>query len=221
MTKPKANRLTTNRSPNVLTVISTSDKPHAAQVAELALDGVTSNAITARTFTGTVYGELDLTECVSALKECAKRVHDGELAYLETTLTAQAANLNAMFNELARRAMLNMGEHLDATDRYMRLALKAQSQCRATLETLAAIKNPPIVFARQANITNGPQQVNNGYPSSGSHVTRAGKSEKMKNELLEGQDHGNVDNRASLKTGGAHSTLATMEPIHRATNSRR
>jgi hypothetical protein len=31
-------------------------------------------------------------------------------------------------------------EYLDATDRYLRLALKAQGQCRATLETLAAIK---------------------------------------------------------------------------------
>jgi hypothetical protein len=30
-----------------------------------------------------------------------------------------------------------------------------------TLETLATIKNPPVVFARQANIAQGPQQVNN------------------------------------------------------------
>jgi hypothetical protein len=42
----------------------------------------------------------------------------------------------------------------------MRMALKAQSQCRQTLETLATIKNPPVVFARQANIAQGPQQVN-------------------------------------------------------------
>jgi hypothetical protein len=37
----------------------------------------------------------------------------------------------------------------------MRFGLKAQAQCRATLETLAAIKNPPTVFARQANIADG------------------------------------------------------------------
>lgn len=30
------------------------------------------------------------------------------------------------------------------------------------METLANIKNPPLVFARRANISNGPQQVNNG-----------------------------------------------------------
>ena len=63
---------------------------------------------------------------------------------------------------MARRAAANMGEYLPATETYLRLALKAQSQCRATLETLAAIKNPPIIFAEQANVTTGPQQINNG-----------------------------------------------------------
>lgn len=40
-----------------------------------------------------------------------------------------------------------------------RMALKAQNQCRMTLETLATIENPPVVFARQANVTTGPQQI--------------------------------------------------------------
>ena len=79
-----------------------------------------------------------------------------------TTILTRGVALNAMFAELARRAALNMGQHLDVTDRYLRLALKAQSQSRATIETLAAIKNPPTVFARQMNVAHGPQQVNNG-----------------------------------------------------------
>jgi hypothetical protein len=57
-------------------------------------------------------------------------------------LVAQAASLNSIFTELARRAGLNMGEYIGATESYMRLALKAQAQCRATIETLAAMKNP-------------------------------------------------------------------------------
>lgn len=76
-------------------------------------------------------------------------------------LNAQVNALNAIFAELSRRAALNMGEYPAATERYLRLAFKAQSHCRATVETLAAIKNPPTVFAKQANIANGPQQVNN------------------------------------------------------------
>jgi hypothetical protein len=43
----------------------------------------------------------------------------------------------------------------------MRIALRAQSQCRATLETLGTIKNPPTVFVKQTNVTSGPQQINN------------------------------------------------------------
>ena len=70
---------------------------------------------------------------------------------------AQAVALNTIFGELARRSALNMGEHLDASERYMRLALKAQGQCRATLQTLADIKNPrPVSFVNHANITTGP-----------------------------------------------------------------
>lgn len=34
-------------------------------------------------------------------------------------------------------------------DAFMRTALKAQNQCRMTLETLATINNPPLVFANQ------------------------------------------------------------------------
>lgn len=45
----------------------------------------------------------------------------------------------------------------------------AKRRCRATLETLAVIKSPPSVFAKQANMANGPQQVNN--------VTRVGTLE--------------------------------------------
>ena len=47
----------------------------------------------------------------------------------------------------------------------------------AQLETLANIKNPPTVFAQQANIAHRPQQVNNGMPS------RAEKTESPQNEL--------------------------------------
>jgi len=44
----------------------------------------------------------------------------------------------------------------------MRPVLKAQSQCRTTIETLSEMKNPkPVAFVQQANIANEPQQVNN------------------------------------------------------------
>ena len=127
-------------------------------------------------------------------------------------LTSQAAALNAIFGELARRAAMNMGEYLDATDRYLRLALKAQTQCRATLETLATIKAGPAIIARQANIAHGPQQVNNGVSTPVRAGARAGETESEKTELLHapavGQSAGNAW-RPSLP--GAPSTLSMSE----------
>jgi len=49
----------------------------------------------------------------------------------------------------------------------LKLALRAQNQCRATIETLSVVKNPPTAtFVRQANIAAGHQQVNNGMVSA-------------------------------------------------------
>jgi hypothetical protein len=57
----------------------------------------------------------------------------------------------------------------------MRLALKAQSNCRATAEALAAIQNPTTVFAHQANVANAPQQINNGNIAA----TSAARAKKL------------------------------------------
>lgn len=98
-------------------------------------------------------------------------------------LASPAYTLNEVFSNLASRAYLNFGEYLDSGERFMRLAMKAQSQCRATIETLAEIKNPrPIAFVKQANIANGHQQVNNGS-SRAENETQPNKLSEEDNEL--------------------------------------
>jgi len=129
---------------------------------------------------------------------------------MEALLISEAIALNAMFANLVLRAQMNMGEYLDAGDRYMRLALKAQSQCRATLETLATIKNPPTVFAKQANIAHGPQQVNNGIP-----LARAGNSKSEPNKLLEAYGE-RLDARTSDSAGASDQNLAPVGTVHRS-----
>lgn len=57
-------------------------------------------------------------------------------------------------------------EYLNQVELNLRLALKAQAQCARTVEVLAAMKNPPIIFANQANIAQGHQQINNGNQSA-------------------------------------------------------
>ena len=48
---------------------------------------------------------------------------------------------------------------------YMKLALRAQSQCRSTVEALADMKKPRPEILRQTNIAHGHQQVNNFPPN--------------------------------------------------------
>ena len=100
-------------------------------------------------------GKLEITETLEAVSENAAKVRIGDMTGPEQILVTQATALNSIFTELARRSGLNMGEYIEASERYMRLALKAQARCRAKIETLAATKNPPVVFARQANTRTG------------------------------------------------------------------
>lgn len=139
-----------------------------------------------------------------------REVQGGDLGRAEALLTAQASTLDALFNSLAIRAHRNMGEYLNAAETYLRLGLKAQSQCRATLETLAAIKNPPIVYARQANFASGPQQVNNGLPA------HTGKIESLPNELSEASNELLPNTRAPALESRVNQAVETVGAVNRA-----
>jgi hypothetical protein len=124
----------------------------------------------------------------------------------------------------ARRRSSNNSQtgNLDASETYMRLALRAQSQSRSTLETLSVVKNPPaIAFVKQANIANGPQQVNNGHgPTPSGRVPRVGEPSKSQSKLLE-QEHGKrVDPGASQASVGAHPPLAAVGTFNGSADTR-
>lgn len=195
-------------------------------LANVAVDGYLVNARTLAEFGAGTFSELELVDCTHALQASARAVHGGDLSAAESLLMSQAVALNMIFGELARRSAVNMGEHFDAHERYMRLALKAQGQCRATLETLAAIKNPPVLFAKQANINNGgQQQVNNGTASaSGTPVmphASEPQTQSRPNELLEDQSHDNrMDTGATRAAGRADSHLAPVGAVDGAAHSR-
>lgn len=189
---------------------------------DLVADGEATNASTALRFVNADHGELSLTDMVASLRAHGEAVNRGDLQAAERMLNAQAVALNAIFAEMARRAALNMGTYLGPTETYLRLALKAQSQSRATVETLAAIKNPPVVFARQANIAHGPQQVNNGTAPPGAQQfaqasARPGESDSAPTELLEDCTHGRpqLDTRAAQAASRAHPQLEPLEALDR------
>lgn len=113
--------------------------------------------------------QIDVPGLLTTLSDHARAVSGGDLSRPEAMLMSQADSLQSLFVGLVERS-LRQENHVHA-EGYMRLALKAQSQCRTTLETLVNIKNPPLVYAHQTNITTGPQQVNNSVGPVGVEKT--------------------------------------------------
>jgi hypothetical protein len=155
------------------------------------------------------YGKVQLTGLAKGLSDQCDAVNQGDLNRPEAILLTQAFTLDAIFINLSSRAAQN-SNHLEHLDRLLRLALKAQSQCRATLETLANIKNPPLVLARQANITSGPQQVNNGLAAS-----PVREIDNQPNKLLESEHAQRLDTRTACSAGCLDPELATLGKVHR------
>lgn len=159
----------------------------------------------------------DVNALAAELGRQVEAVNGGDLRRAEGMLIAQAHTLDSIFTNLARRATNQ--EYLKQWEAYMRMAMKAQNQCRMTLETLAAIKNPPVVYARQMNVANGPQQVNNGTaPNSTPASAHPQETAFQQNELLEDQRHGRtqLDARTTAATSRTHQDVEAVAPVNRA-----
>ncbi len=161
------------------------------------------------------YGKyLDTPELLQCLRDQAAAVNGGDLALTEAMLMNQATTLQSLFSRLVERGM--SCDHYPGFESNLRMALRAQSQCRATLETLATIKNPPVVFAKQANVTTGPQQINNGTA-----VTSRALDNESQQTQLSGENHELLaDAGASSLAGRIDPAMATVGEIHRADDGR-
>ncbi len=199
------------RDPNRTDAAGEADEERATSIARAVIMPTVQAATTLKEYTKR-FGELELKGLIDSLTEQTKAVNEGDLSRLESMLSAQAHTLDAIFNDLARRAALNMGEHMQACETYLKLAFRAQAQCRTTLETLAEIKQPrSIAFVGQANIAHGHQQVNNA-PSC------AGEKEKPQNKLLEQNDGERLDTRTTSAAVGADTPMETVGAVQRAKN---
>lgn len=190
----------------------------AEALGTLAMHPAMTAATTVQTFGG-IGGTVELHGLVNELQAQVAAVNAGDMSRPEAMLVSQAHTLDGIFNTLATRAKANMGgegDYLSTAELYLRLALRAQNQCRATLETLGQLKNPSQVsFVKQANIANGPQQVNNGTPSA-----RTGETVNAPTEVLEDQNGQWVDTGAQEAASGPNQELATVGAIHRAEDGR-
>lgn len=162
-------------------------------------------------------GEDDIGALMGQLSDEVEKVWTGDMKRAEAMLFGQAHALQAIFMNLSRRA--SSQEYLKHWEAYLRMALKAQNQCRMTLETLATIKNPPVVIARQANINNGgQQQVNNGAGTpapSAQQARHATNTPTAQTELLEQQHGQGLDVGAQGQAGQADTQLEAVGAVHR------
>ncbi|MCA1563247.1 MAG: hypothetical protein LC804_24345, partial [Acidobacteria bacterium] len=190
----------------------------ARGTAKLAMLPSVNAAMVIKDF-GERFGDLNAGELAVHLKDGMNDVNNNNLRECEAMLYCQAHALQAIFVASAHRATLSE-EWFPNYEAHMRIAMKAQAQCRAALETLAQIKNPPVVFARQANIAQGPQQVNNQMMPAGQPRAR-GKNENTPNELLEEKPHERLDTRTPGSTIGSDPAMATVGAINRAEDDAR
>lgn len=196
-----------------LAIKQEANKSQERQMAELGVSPIAGNTIIAKSFAQATVGDLDLDESFLVMLDEVEKVQKGDLSTVEATLMVQAVTLDKIFIEMTRRVAMNIGEYLPATETYMKLALKAQAQCRTTLQTLAEIKNPqPVAFVKQANIAHGPQQVNNGI------APRAENFNNQTNELLEINNGERLDTRTTGATSSTDQDMETVAAINGAQN---
>lgn len=168
--------------------------------------------LSAAVLVGTGLVAAPVTDLARELRRQTDAVNRGDMTRAEDMLLAQAHTLDAMFANLVTRAMAS--KHLDNLEAFMRLAFKAQSQSRATLQTLGDLKAPKSVsFVKQANIGQN-VQVNNGTGEP--PRARARKSPKPQNKLLEADHVQRMDARAPRQAVRADPQLATVGTEHRA-----
>ncbi|MDR3428221.1 hypothetical protein [Silvimonas sp.] len=173
----------------------------------LSPECVNAFAMTLGKFAGGVPAEA----LISELQQQNAALLRGDMTRAESMLLVQAHTLDGLFTGLVRDAM-NAGD-LGALEVRMRLALKAQSQARATLQTLAEIKAPRhVAFVQQANIGNQ-VQVNNGAVAA---PARTRKKKNPQNELLETNHGQRLDTRTQGQAGRDDQAMAPVGKKHGA-----
>lgn len=159
--------------------------------------------------------QLDVPTLMEILRGQAKVVNRGDLAQTEAMLMNQATALQILFARLTEKAF--SATQLPQFDSFMGMALRAQKQCRATIETLAVLKNPPIVYAKQANVTTGPQQINNAVPLP----SRTREIETEQTQLSRNNNELRTDTGTPARTSRINQEMETLGKIDGAEKQRR
>lgn len=218
-TKTKTLTTTTAADEKKSSALTSDDK------ARLALMPSINSAAVIQAFQGNLMGkDVDMNLMVDHLRTTFTEVKGGDLHTLEAMLISQATALQTIFTSLARRAQSQ--EYQKNLEAFLGLALKAQAQSRATISALVDLKYPrQATFVKQANIANGPQQVNNGgaagadpeqYAQARAHGEKFAPEQNKLLEAEHGQPGKRMDTRAAQAAGRTDPNVETVGEVHRA-----
>ena len=143
--------MTEKRSPKAQQIVSEADEK---ALADLTLDPAACAMVTTSLFVQGSFGHQSDTAMFNAVADQVSACRDGNLSSMKELLASQAISLNSIFVELSRRSAINLGHHIEASERYMRLALKAQAQSRATIEAIDRLTNGREQTVRHVHVDN-------------------------------------------------------------------
>lgn len=186
MTNKRKSAKAAGKADNTLSVGAQPGEDREHQIAAIAIRPGVRHASLSSTYANQLFGDShkpSIERDTKVMGELMSKAEGGDKALASRMLAAQAVTLDAMFTELGRRSAANMGEYIEATDRYMKLALKAQSNCRATLEALTKLHQPREQTVKHVHVNEGGQAIvadqihqhggkgKNGKSSEQSHTT--------------------------------------------------
>ncbi len=199
-----------NEEPNERSV-SSAPEPAQSESQTRARTLTSAEFAATRVFETYVRSSVSSTDILNSIREHTTAVQDGNMSSAETMLMSQAIALEGMFSELATRA--GQKSNLQDIQVLTQLALKAQSNARATLQTLAELKNPrQVAFVRQTNVAHN-QQVNNATAGP----ARTGISIDRPNKLIAEGVNGSktLDCGAAASAGSAHQRHPALAMVDR------
>ena len=193
------------REPNAIPVTQRGGESVGQALANAAVHPAVNASIVMRAYQGNLLTmDTSIEGLVNSLTATMDDSKGGDLSTLEAMLIGQATALQTIFTSLAVKAQVQTSQR--NMEALLGLALKAQAQSRATITALVDLKHPKqAMFVKQANIANGPQQVNNGVSVDPERSAQAREVERpnLNNKELE------LNDGQWLDTGATGTTVRT------------
>lgn len=193
-----------------MTITEKDDDEIPAKIA-LYPERVAINAVKDYKFSSTNRAHISTPNLLAEILKEGKAIENGDLKQIERYLYSQAIALHSVFDRmLAQAGDTDFTPHLEL---FMTLALKAQTQCRKTLATLAQLKSPDQTTFIKQNIQQQNNAVNQQINNNGTEATK--KNQNPANELLEAPNEKQLDSREADSPIPINQKVAAMEPVNR------